>query len=304
MSFSGFPVVTTTVATIANAVNTAQFPLPAFGSLSEGAAVTILGVTYNIPPVPQFQPAPVVVHQNFKEFTKFTELPRELQTKIWKFNLEARTISIFELHSRTDGKPFKTCDNNGGQGSDEGSTRDNVGLAFRFVGAPRPTIFAVSKNVLEFASALGYFPKFQVHGSVKKVYFNHHLDSLRLNTVIHRHNLAQVPLANALVNRLELHSVRWLQTSLHAFLANTVAVCGDIHSMPGLKEVLLFGAHQIRPTSAEFVFQMWYQASEQGPIARAYIPGHPSLAVDQFQITGETLVSIVVDFQLVRELTC
>jgi hypothetical protein len=51
---SGFPVATTTVASIANTVNTAQFPLPAFGSLSEGVAVTMLAVTYNIPLVPQF----------------------------------------------------------------------------------------------------------------------------------------------------------------------------------------------------------------------------------------------------------
>jgi hypothetical protein len=37
-------------------------------------------------------------------------------------------------------------------------------------------------------------------------------------------------------------------------LENIDAVFEDIHSMPGLEEVTLFGSHKIRPTSAEFVF--------------------------------------------------
>ena len=311
MSTSNVPTVSVSAASLANMIH--NVPLPGFGSLSETAQVTMLGVRYNIAPALRFRV--VLLEGNLKEFSVFEKLPVEMQTKIWGFALESRTIVAVEI-TRPAGEEVsklddKKDDDRGKKEKPDGapteSSEDVTNNAFRFAGAGCPEIFQVCKKVKELAGGMGYAPMFQVYGSRKMVYFNPYLDTLQLYTAPIRTGLAhQVALANALVNKVDLSNVRYLQVSLLGFLGHTFHdVLKDIKSMRSLKELRLSGASRVRPTNPQFTLQFRYEARDTGLRSIADVPGWGDnpLVTGGNHLTGAALVCIVANLCLILNLT-
>jgi hypothetical protein len=266
------------------------------------------------------------------KFPKFTELPGELQTKIWGHTLERRTIIATEKGKRhsqeqtvmeaqrsalkaQQGSMFK-------EDSDEDSDEYKLFMqdyatnpvieysTFEFKGAERPIMFTASKSLKKLVPILGYKLLFLHQRNEKKkmtaVFFNPALDTLKLSMTHAREDLCNWQLAQSILNPLDLTLVRELILPLAVFEKSYYRIMGDIQAMAGLERLYLQGAYPVAPDWPQFVLKMNYKPT--APANAGSEVDRNTIARFTSTVDGETfgdpyVVSCIRDSQCFQELT-